>query len=734
MKFSTILIAFVFFIFINSKSQAQCSAGAPVLSVPVKTACSVTLAWPPVVDAATYEVKYKISGADNWLDTINIGNATSYTVEGLLSSTKYKFKVTPYCSNGDAGTSQSLTSKTKSCTPPSVASVSVNADYSVFIDWDGCASNYNAVRYRLSGELAWISINTNDVSEGTITGLTQGAVYEYQVKACSSGASQNWSAVESFTVILPSGVVPNIILIVLDDARYDVYPPSGGPSFFTGPNISRIANEGATFKNFFVTLSICNPSRATILTGLFPDHHRVRANKDSLDISIPTIGSILHDHGYYTALIGKYPSISSASPRPGWDYWMASVAGGGEHQDGDFNINGTVKEILGYKTDVLTDSALRVINSVSTTTSPFMIMIAYSAPHEVTIPPPGKEGIFDNDSMPVPETFYSPYTQNYPSFLDEPKRKIPSYDSCVSLWSGMFEMMQGVDDNLKRLFDTLTALNILDNTMIMFTSDNGYLLGEHQLKGKAVPYEASMRVPLFVRYPVWFSPGTVIDNSLALNADIAPTILDAAKIPENYGLDGISVRAFATDSLHRDMFYFESGDGITLSTIRTERYKLNRYNCTTVTKEFFDLLTDPDENNNLINTASYASMIDSFEIILDSLKIAVDDTLPFKKDNCYLVNPVYQKIIYYGENEDYDKGYEVFPTLSEGTFTIRFTNIALANISVFNLAGQLVYSSSYSEKSDGDLLHLPLSYQPPGLYQLSIEVKGKVFDQKIVIQ
>lgn len=734
MKFYTTLIAIIFFSSIIKLSNAQCTSEAPAVTVPVKTACSITLSWQPMVNAVSYDVKYKVNGAADWLDTINIGNATSYTVVGLLASTKYKFKVTPYCSNGDAGTSKSLTSKTKSCTPPNIVAVTVNADYSVFIDWDGCASNYNAVRYRLSGDLVWLTVTTSAVSEATITGLTHGVVYEYQVKACSSSASQNWSPVQSFTVVLSSTVVPNIILVLLDDARYDVYPPSGGPAFFAAPNISRIANEGVTFKNFFVTLSICNPSRATILTGLFPDHHRVRANKDSLDISIPTIGSILNAHGYYTALIGKYPSISSATPRPGWDYWMASVAGGGEHKDGDFNINGTVKEILGYKTDVLTDTALRLINTISATTSPFMIEIAYSAVHEVTAPPPGEDGIFDNDSMPVPETFYSPYTQNYPSFLDDPNRKIPTYDSCFSMWTGMFEMMQGVDDNLQRIFDTLTARNILDNTMIIFTSDNGYLLGEHQLKGKSVPYEASMRVPLFIRYPAWFTPGTVIDNTLALNADIAPTILDAAKITEDYGMDGISVHAFATDSLHRNMFYFESGDGITLSTLRTDRYKLNRYNCTSDLREFFDLQTDPEENTNLINTASYAGMIDSFETILDSLKIAVDDTIPFKKDNCYLVNPVYQKLIYYGENEDYDKGYEVFPTLSEGIFTIRFNNISTSNVRVYNLAGMLVLKTSYNEKTDGDLLSLPLGDQPPGMYQLSIEVKGKNYNQKIVIQ
>jgi arylsulfatase A-like enzyme len=121
-----------------------------------------------------------------------------------------------------------------------------------------------------------------------------------------------------------------------------------------------------------------------------------------------------------------------------------------------------------------------------------------------------------------------------------------------------FECLVGMDHNLNRILDTMEELNVLNNTLIIFISDNGFFFGEHQFSGKLWPYEESIRVPIFLRYPAWFSPGTVITEQLATNADIAPTILDAAGISNQYGMDGFSLHDLYTGSKKRDAFLIES--------------------------------------------------------------------------------------------------------------------------------------------------------------------------------
>jgi arylsulfatase A-like enzyme len=126
-----------------------------------------------------------------------------------------------------------------------------------------------------------------------------------------------------------------------------------------------------------------------------------------------------------------------------------------------------------------------------------------------------------------------------------------------SLYRGYFELLAGVEFNVGRILDTLEFFGVLDNTVVFFTSDNGNIKSEHLLQGKQLPYEESLRIPMFIRYPEWFAPGTVIDNEIAANIDWAPTLLDIAGIPDTYGMDGVSLRELANHQKKRNQIMYE---------------------------------------------------------------------------------------------------------------------------------------------------------------------------------
>src|SRR4030095_16456255 len=205
---------------------------------------------------------------------------------------------------------------------------------------------------------------------------------------------------------------PNVILIICDDMRYDSFTIAGGPDFINTPSINRIANEGARFDNYYCTYSLCVPSRASIVTGLYPHSHGAVDNCNTIKNGIPTLAEVLEDAGYNTAMIGKYHVEEKWQPE--WDY-LLSCKGKIDYKDPSFYYFNTVKTINGNVEQIIYDSVHKYLSQIDT---PFFLDIGHLAPHRVCVPLPVYNGVFANEQMPIPPNF-TPFTQWYPSFLYE---------------------------------------------------------------------------------------------------------------------------------------------------------------------------------------------------------------------------------------------------------------------------------------------------------------------------
>jgi arylsulfatase A-like enzyme len=318
-----------------------------------------------------------------------------------------------------------------------------------------------------------------------------------------------------------------------------------------------------------------------MMTGLYPHSSGAIDNEHTYDPGLPTIAAILDSVGYHTAMIGKYDAYNT--PQPGWDYWMAE-ASSTTYSNPKFNINGYTKTLFGNTTQIIIDSSDKILSTIDT---PFFMIIAHQAPHKKVVPLPADEGMYASEQMPFPPNFF-PYTDLYPSFLDDHAQYHDSAGVETDL-ENYYEGIQGIETNVTDIFDVLTARNLLNNTMMLFTADNGYLYGEHLLVGKGLPLEPSIKLPMFIRYPAWFATNTVVADPMVLQTDVAPSILEAAGInPAPYHFQGFSMHKLAKGHAKRDMILYENikyatqEDPITpsLRTLRTAHYKYNRYQCT----------------------------------------------------------------------------------------------------------------------------------------------------------
>ncbi len=445
----------------------------------------------------------------------------------------------------------------------------------------------------------------------------------------------------------PQQARPNIVLIIADDIRYDSFNQTGGPSFFDAASIKRISDEGATFDNFYCVYSLCIPARATIFTGLYPHLNHAYDNSSNITPHLNTIATVLDSFGYHCAEVGKYHF--STAPQKGYEYWLAT-AGNITYTDPLMNYNGTFKQIFGNLTDIVIDTSSKVLNKIDT---PFFISIEHLAPHREVKVQSQYVDLYSADPMPIPPDFYQ-FSKWYPSFLyDNASKMYTDSDVLSKDLEKYFEGLQGVEQNVDSVFAILQKRGLLSNTMIIFTGDNGVTYGDHQLKGKTLPYEPSMQLPLFIRYPKWFPNGNVHYNRsqfFSLETDIMPSILDAAKVSlVGFNLQGFSLKKLTAGTLHRDKFMFEKikldtigggsnpEDELTPSfrTLRTLHFNYSRYQCDHITEEYFDLDADSLETTNLIKEPAYAAKIAAARISLDSMQTVLLDTLALSVDTVH---------------------------------------------------------------------------------------------------
>ena len=427
---------------------------------------------------------------------------------------------------------------------------------------------------------------------------------------------------------------PNIILVLSDDHRYNFMGfAEGSPDFLETPAMDRMAARGAHFQNMFVCTSLCSPSRASILTGQYTHRHKVVDNQRPVPEGTVFFPEYLQQAGYETAYVGKWHmGHDDDAPRKGFDHWV-SFRGQGDYNNPTLNINGNRSQSTGYTTDVLTDQAIEWLGRRHD--RPFMLYLGFKAVHYPFEPAKRHHGRYEDAKIAYPETMANT-ERNYesqPHWVRERRYGIhgidhmqtgpldddpvPSFDDWYHRYC---ETVHGLDENLGRLLEAVDGSSHADSTVVIYTSDNGFALGEHGFYDKRDAFEESIRVPMLAYAPGLIEPGTKIPQ-MVQNIDVAPTILDLAgvPVPEAAKMDGRSAapllrggelaRPWREEILYEYYWEWNFPATPTVFALRGERYKYIYYHGVWDRNGFYDLETDPHERHNLIRVPVYEDLI-----------------------------------------------------------------------------------------------------------------------------
>jgi N-acetylglucosamine-6-sulfatase len=420
---------------------------------------------------------------------------------------------------------------------------------------------------------------------------------------------------------------PNVLLIVTDDQRWD--------TLWSMPVVQReLVDRGVTFSDTFVSNPLCCPSRASILTGNYSHTTAVYRQKPPFGAfetfqDHSTLATWLHDAGYETGMFGKYldayqhAAITGYVP-PGWDRWMAFVHSGyydyGLTVDGRFETH-VEDPSIDYSTSVLGAAAASFIGTAPSD-RPLFVEFAPAAPHDPATPAPEHEQDFRDLPEWRPPSYDEADISDKPAYMQRLPRLSPEWMNWIDgLRRHQYQTLQSVDEQIGALLDALEETGRLDDTLIVFTSDNGLLWGEHRWMKKEVPYDEALRVPLVIRddrLPTSVST----DDHLVLNVDLAPTIAELASVPHPE-TDGQSLVPLLRDpsAPWRSDFLIEHMEGAnavpSYCGVRTETQKFVRYQ--TGERELYDLADDPYELHNLANDPAHASDVQRLSARLDEL-------------------------------------------------------------------------------------------------------------------
>lgn len=443
----------------------------------------------------------------------------------------------------------------------------------------------------------------------------------------------------------------NIIFVLVDDLRYD------GMGFLQPqlktPNIDRMRREGSYFPNAVVTSSLCSPSRATILTGETARNHGIVDNNNSSEEGLTYFPAYLQKAGYQTAFLGKWHMGNDTdAPRPGFDKWVsfkgqgaywpttgvpdsAKAAGAGNM----LNVDGKHVAQKGYITDELTDYAMNWLSKERDPKKPFFLYLSHKAVHSDPLPPTRYLHQYDNAKFTLPASAANT-PENYkgkPLWVYNQRNTWHGidffYNSNVPMTEYLkyyYGTLSAVDDSLGRILDYLKANHLEKDTMVVFTSDNGFQIGEHGLIDKRNAYQASVRVPLLV-----WEPGTVPANATNTgrirNLDFAPTFLDVASAPRPAQFEGKSTWSLMNGQIRPAdwkapdftyEYYWEWTFPMTPGTFAIQRGNLKyiQYYGVYDTDELYDLSKDPDEMTNLVDDPAYLqAKIDLREALFEQL-------------------------------------------------------------------------------------------------------------------
>lgn len=444
---------------------------------------------------------------------------------------------------------------------------------------------------------------------------------------------------------------PNVLFIMTDDQRWDAMSCAGNKILKT-PNMDRLAAGGARFTEAFATNPLCSPSRGTILTGLHTHAHGVTTNTKGSHTFKPgviTYPMLLQKAGYFSGMVGKW-HIETPPAGLGFDHWCI-LPGQGAYHNPAMIANGGRVQFRGYCDDVIADQALETLKSRPKNKA-FSLICNFKAPHRAWEPPDRFAKVYEDIVIPEPPTF-NVGLENRPKGIRETdmqiadmpdfaKRGVPAglprelrkplnYQQFVKNY---YRVLLGVDENLGRILDYLDAQKLAENTVVIYTGDNGFFMGEYGMFDKRLMYEPSIRIPMLCRYPAAVKPR--IDNEhMVINNDVAHTILDFCGVErpahmEHHGeswrpiLEG---RASAwRDSWMYEYFEYPGAHCAPIARgVRTKSHKLIHYVQQPQAHEMFDLAKDPEERKSVYDDPAYASQVASLSKELDRWRTITKD-------------------------------------------------------------------------------------------------------------
>jgi arylsulfatase A-like enzyme len=446
---------------------------------------------------------------------------------------------------------------------------------------------------------------------------------------------------------------PNFIFMTTDGHRPQALSLNGN-SILQTPNFDRIGREGIQFQNSFVINALCLPSRATVLTGLYSHNTGCVDNKErEIPMEVPLFTDLLREAGYEVALFGK-AHVRRLGNR-NWDYYFGYPGAATDYfwpliTEGSKGEVGPPKIYDGYVEDVVTERAIHWLKKKRD--KPFCLIFWFQSPHSPFFRPRRLLDLYNGVSIPKPSTFdddlkgypgkpraFAEADDSIGTYVKRSQTKGNCARSLEEVTKDYYAGIVSADENVGKLLQALTDMGQLDDTVIAFSSDHGFFLGEWRKYDKRFMHEPSIRVPMLVRYPRMIRAGSKSDK-MVLNLDIAPTFLELARVKVPQWMQGQSMAPFfkgeEPKTWRKDWLYeyyeYPGPHNVRKNRgVRTEHYKLIHYYEAPEEFELYDLQEDPGEIHNLYGDPRYATLASTLQQRLEKLRKETDDNYIYKE-------------------------------------------------------------------------------------------------------